>query len=95
MDNENEYLTVDEAATLLHCHNSAVYEALKRGCPGKKIGREWRISKTELQAWFRGSSQHVPSLAHAIAPEVAREVAALLAEAFANLGAQLDQHKRR
>jgi excisionase family DNA binding protein len=49
----DEILGVDEAAALLRVGPEAVYRQLRSGkMPGRKLGREWRISKRALLAWI-------------------------------------------
>lgn len=89
----SEFLTVEEASNLLRVHPSAVYDAIRRGLPARKVGKSYRIALVELRAWF-GSSNHTPALADSLAPAVAAQVLAALGEAFADLGRRLDLEKR-
>lgn len=51
---EHEVLTLDEASRYLRLHRRTVETMLLRGTmPGKKIGRQWRILKSELVAYLR------------------------------------------
>jgi len=46
-------LTVAEAAELLKLKPDSVREYLRRGqLPGRKIGREWRLSERALHDWL-------------------------------------------
>ena len=48
-----EFLTVDEAAALLKVAPQTVRNELAaRRLPGKKIGKEWRLSRTALVAYL-------------------------------------------
>lgn len=49
-------LTVKQAAELLQADADTVREWLRRGrIPGRRIGREWRISEDALQDWLKGA----------------------------------------
>ena len=51
---EQEVLTLDEAASYLRLHRSTVEAMLLKGSmPGKKIGRQWRILKSELVTFLQ------------------------------------------
>ena len=51
---EQDVLTLDEAASYLRLHRRTVEAMLLKGTlPGKKIGRQWRILKSELLAFLR------------------------------------------
>ena len=91
---DSEYLTTEEASTLLRCHPSAIYEAINRGMPARKIGKSYRIHREELRAWFAGSS-HTPALAEHLAPAVASSVKAALGDAFVALGKQIGHEVNR
>ena len=48
-----EYLTFDEAATLLSVSNSTLYRWLReKKVPGHKAGRQWRFVRSELEAFL-------------------------------------------
>lgn len=48
-----EFLTVSEAAVLLRVADQTVRNELAaRRLPGKKIGKEWRLSRTALIAYL-------------------------------------------
>jgi excisionase family DNA binding protein len=50
---EPEFLTVGEAAVLLRVAEQTVRNELAaRRLPGKKIGKEWRLSRTALIAYL-------------------------------------------
>jgi excisionase family DNA binding protein len=50
---EPEFLTVAEAAALLRVADQTVRNELAaRRLPGKKIGKEWRLSRTALIAYL-------------------------------------------
>ena len=52
-DMEREFLTVPEAAALLRVAEQTVRNELAaRRLPGKKIGKEWRLSRTALVAYL-------------------------------------------
>lgn len=47
------YLTIEEAATLLRMHPDTVRRLLReKRLPGKKVGREWRISQEVLDKFL-------------------------------------------
>ena len=49
----HEFLTVSEAAALLRVADQTVRNELAaRRLPGKKIGKEWRLSRTALIAYL-------------------------------------------
>jgi excisionase family DNA binding protein len=93
-DNTDTFLTVNEAAELVRVSPSSIYEALRRGLPGRKMGKQWRISRAELLAYFRGS-QHTPALAEAVAPAVAAEVSKAIGEAMVSVGQKLISEAKR
>ncbi|MCC6446317.1 MAG: helix-turn-helix domain-containing protein [Armatimonadetes bacterium] len=50
-------LTLNEAADMLRVNEGTLREHLKRGAvPGRKIGRQWRISEDALNDWLEGVS---------------------------------------
>lgn len=52
--------TLPEAAALLTCHAATLRRAIKNGTlPAARLGREYRISRTDLQAFWttRGGSE--------------------------------------
>lgn len=49
-----EVLDVDQAAEFLGIHPSTIRKKARLGeIPGRKIGREWRFSRTTLLEWIR------------------------------------------
>ena len=51
---QEEILTLDETAALLKLHRRTVESMLLRGqLPGKKLGRQWRVLKSELIAHLK------------------------------------------
>jgi len=85
----SEFLSVDEVAILLRVHRSAVYQAIKRGLPAKKIGKSYRINKNEIRAWFGGSAytRALATLNSDIATaEALKEIALKLLEISSALG---------
>jgi excisionase family DNA binding protein len=49
----HEVLTVDEAAVFLQVSKQTVRSAAAAGqLPGKKVGKEWRFSRSGLIAWL-------------------------------------------
>ncbi|MFW6106558.1 MAG: helix-turn-helix domain-containing protein [bacterium] len=54
MNAANELLTVDEVADFLRVKPSTVYEWAKQGkIPASKVGRLWRFSRKDVEAWVR------------------------------------------
>lgn len=54
---DHELLTPEEAARYLRVNPQTVYRLLRGGrCPGVKIGRQWRIRKTDLDAHLCGQA---------------------------------------
>lgn len=48
-------LTVKQAAELLQADADTVRDWLRRGrIPGRRIGRDWRISEEALHEWLKG-----------------------------------------
>ncbi|MBN1583462.1 MAG: helix-turn-helix domain-containing protein [Anaerolineae bacterium] len=48
-----EMLTVAQVAEYLHLHALTVRRLLKDGTiPARKVGREWRINRVELNRWI-------------------------------------------
>lgn len=86
--------SVTKAAEECDVSPSAIYEAIKRGLPARKVGKQWRIHSEELRAWFAGSA-HTPALAESLAPAVAAHVLSVLGEAFSQLGKKIDSDVKR
>jgi excisionase family DNA binding protein len=58
LDESDDILGVDEAAVFLRVGPEAIYRQLRSGkMPGRKLGREWRISKRALVAWLSSPSE--------------------------------------
>ena len=56
-----ESLTLDEAAKFLQMHPVTVRRHLRAGkLPGRKIGGEWRISRTALEQFLTGDQKPAP-----------------------------------
>ncbi len=52
-EGDREIMTVDEAAEFLHVAPATVRTQLAaRRMPGKRIGKEWRLSRTALLQWL-------------------------------------------
>jgi excisionase family DNA binding protein len=53
-NDDEEALTLDEAAAFLKVHRRTAEAMLLKGhLPGKKLGRQWRILKSELIDFLR------------------------------------------
>jgi putative molybdopterin biosynthesis protein len=50
-----------EAAALLKVHPKHVYRLLRRGLPGRRVGREWRFDREEVLRWVEGASPETAS----------------------------------
>jgi putative molybdopterin biosynthesis protein len=46
-----EWLTTLEVATLLRVHPKHVYRLLHQGMPARRVGGQWRFSRTDIQQW--------------------------------------------
>ena len=52
---EHDLMTCEEAATSLRLHARTVGRLLAQGkLPGVKVGRQWRLRRTDLDAYLRG-----------------------------------------
>ena len=59
---EIEILTLSEAARLIRVSEKTLGEmARTRRIPSQKVGREWRFSRSALEAWFAGEAHHAIS----------------------------------
>ena len=55
-------LTLAEAATYLRVHPRTMTRLLReRQVPGVRIGRQWRIRKTDLDAYFSAGTRDYPA----------------------------------
>jgi excisionase family DNA binding protein len=56
----DEIMNLKEASEFLKIHEGTVRELAKEGkIPARKIGREWRFSKTALIEWMKGTDKTV------------------------------------
>lgn len=56
-----ELMTIAEAVEMLRMRRQTIVDLVKRGeIPGRKLGREWRISRSQLLRYVEG-----PSVQHA------------------------------
>ncbi|MHB9131014.1 MAG: helix-turn-helix domain-containing protein [Armatimonadota bacterium] len=54
MNDFPEMMTVEQASAFLQCSTRNIYDRLRSGTlPALKVGREWRISKSEVIAMTR------------------------------------------
>ncbi len=57
---EEAILTLDEAVAYLKVPKSTLYKLLEAGrIPARKIGRRWRFTRVDLEAWMRSSHDGV------------------------------------
>jgi len=55
---ENEFLTVDECASLLKMSSTTIYRLARQNkLPGTKIGNQWRFSKKLIEEWIEKKSR--------------------------------------
>ena len=55
---ENEFLTVDECASLLKMSSTTIYRLVKqKKLPGTKIGNQWRFSRKLIEEWIEKRSR--------------------------------------
>lgn len=60
MPDPSDLLTVAEAAAILRLHPVTVQRLLRRGeLPGVRVGRQWRIRRTDLDDRLRGEGPEV------------------------------------
>lgn len=64
MESQPNLWTATEAAEWLGVSTDTLYGALGAGeIPGRKVGREWRLSKLEIARWFDGpEASELPEL---------------------------------
>ncbi len=66
----DEYLTPEEVAQTLKVSEKVVGDWLRAGeIPGTKVGRLWRIPKSDLEAWLESNTQR-PRPAAEVAEEI-------------------------
>lgn len=54
MNTEDKYLTSKEVAELLNISDYTIKRfAREKRIPARKIGRQWRFSKQEIEEWFK------------------------------------------
>ena len=55
MKRESEFLTIDELCAELKCSPTVAGQLCNaKGFPAQKIGREWRVHRPSMIAWFAG-----------------------------------------
>ena len=53
---ENDVMTTEEVSQYLRIDEQTVRDLLRaRKLPGRKVGRSWRVLRSELEAWQRQS----------------------------------------
>jgi len=51
---ENDVMTTEEVSQYLRIDEQTVRDLLRaRKLPGRKVGRSWRVLRSELEAWLR------------------------------------------
>ena len=51
---ENDVMTTEEVSQYLRIDEQTVRDLLRaRKLPGRKVGRSWRVLRSELDAWLR------------------------------------------
>ena len=57
---ESDILTSKQVAAMLGASTEVIQAKARKGeIPGRKVGREWRFSRTAVQAWLRKGNQKV------------------------------------
>ncbi len=52
---QHEFMTTDEVLGYLRINARTVYRLIRQGeLPAVRIGRQWRIRRTDLDAWLSG-----------------------------------------
>ncbi len=55
---DNRWLTLEQVANYLQMSRSSIYKLVQtRKIPGYKVGRQWRFSREEIDAWVKGQSR--------------------------------------
>ncbi len=59
----DQFLSVSQAAELLGCHYTTVFRLLlwKHELPAFKLGSEWRIRRSDLEAWIERQTTSAPA----------------------------------
>lgn len=53
---EKEIITMEELSEYLRISVHTLYKLSQKGkLPGRKIGKQWRYVKTEIDKWLRGN----------------------------------------
>jgi len=61
-------LTATEVAELLQVHPKRVYRLVKEGLPGRRLGGQWRFSRSVVLEWLQRGGSDGPAAAPALAP---------------------------
>ena len=60
--NRGDVLTLTEAAAMLRVEDAPLAKLAEDGAvPARKIGEEWRFSKSALMQWLHAGVSHVPA----------------------------------
>lgn len=55
----HDVMTAEQAAEFLQTSRDTLLRKARRGeLPAAKLGREWRFSRTKLDAWIMGGGDH-------------------------------------
>lgn len=51
---DDQFLTLVEAAKLMKLSTKTVLKRIKEGLPAERLGHEWRFQKSKVQAFMKG-----------------------------------------
>jgi len=88
-------LTIEQAAELLQVPPRTVLNGLRRGrIPGRKIGREWRISEMALHLFLAGHSDWAALQSGQLHPKIQYRRAAEVMGKYRYVGLSSEQFMR-
>lgn len=60
-DNGTAFLTIDEVLNYLKVKSRTIYRLIKAGeLPAVRVGRQWRIRRSDLDAWLNAQRPGTP-----------------------------------
>ena len=60
MEKDDEFLTVAELADYLRVHYSTILKKIEKNeLPAYKFGRLYRLSRSEIEEWFRSTNANI------------------------------------